>query len=375
MGKSTIYHALGLMSGSSLDGLDIVYAKMKISHDPVTVDWELITGETLPYSEIWIRRLSNLPQQSAISFAQTNVYYSYYIAELVNNFISKHQVKPDFIAAHGHTIFHDPDRRFTTQIGDGGALAALTRCPVICNFRTNDIALNGEGTPIAPAADRYLFPEYDFYLNLGGIANITANTGDSYIAFDTAPANQVFNALAQLNGKEYDDDGKLAGAGKLIPELYEQITTTSYFKKPYPKSLDNNWIRKEIIALFYKFEASIEDRMHTAVQVLVDETIRAIQLIIKKEKMTSKKYQMLITGGGAFNLLLLKLLKEKSSDKLNMEIILPEKSVINFKEALLMVLMGALRMEELPNCFSSVTGAKNDTIGGAIYTVPKISNA
>ena len=163
MGKSTTYHALGLMSGSSLDGLDIVYAKLKISRDPVTVDWELITGETLPYSEIWTRRLSNLPQQSAISFAQTNVYFSYYMAELVNDFINKHQIKPDFIASHGHTIFHDPDRRFTTQIGDGGALAALTNCPVICNFRTNDIALNGEGTPIAPAADRYLFPEYDFW--------------------------------------------------------------------------------------------------------------------------------------------------------------------------------------------------------------------
>jgi len=367
MANSTSYQALGLMSGSSLDGLDIAYAKLNISCNPVQVDWKLVVGETLPFSDIWVRRLSNLPQQSAISFAQTNVYFSYYMAELVNVFTTRHSIKPDFIASHGHTIFHDPDRRFTTQIGDGGALAALTKSTVISNFRTADIALNGEGTPLAPAADRYLFPDYDFYLNLGGIANITANTGHKYIAFDTAPANQVLNALAQLNNMEYDQDGQLSAAGKLLPDLYQQVVDTPFFKKPYPKSLDNNWIQKEITSLFYQYEASIEDRIHTAVHVAVDETVKAIKLVIEKEKMDKKFFKMLVTGGGTYNLFLQKLLKEQCKEQLNLELVVPEKKVVNFKEALLMVLLGALRMEGLPNCFSSVTGGQRDTIGGAIY--------
>jgi len=367
MSITKTYQALGLMSGSSLDGLDVVHCSMEITREPVVISWKLLVGETLPFSDLWTRRLANLPSQSAMSFAQTNVYFSYYMAELVKDFTKRHKIQPDFIASHGHTIFHYPDKRFTTQIGDGGALAAATGFPVVCNFRTQDIALNGEGTPLAPAADRYLFPGYDFYLNLGGIANITANINGKYIAFDTAPANQIFNALAQLSGADYDKGGTLAAAGSILPNLAEALSENDYYKKPYPKSLDNQWIRQQVLPLYYEYPGSIEDRMCTAIHQLVDETIRAIKTILQKEAFNKQGYQMLVTGGGAFNLFLMKILKEKAARELNIEIVIPENKIIEFKEAILMVLLGALRLEHLPNCFASVTGAKRDTVGGGVF--------
>jgi len=367
MSITKTYQALGLMSGSSLDGLDVVHCSMEITREPVVISWKLLVGETLPFSDLWTRRLANLPSQSAMSFAQTNVYFSYYMAELVKDFTKRHNIQPDFIASHGHTIFHYPDKRFTTQIGDGGALAAATGFPVVCNFRTQDIALNGEGTPLAPAADRYLFPGYDFYLNLGGIANITANINGKYIAFDTAPANQIFNALAQLSGADYDKGGTLAASGSILPNLAEALSENDYYKKPYPKSLDNQWIRQQVLPLYYEYPGSIEDRMCTAIHQLVDETIRAIKTILQKEAFNKQGYRMLVTGGGAFNLFLMKILKEKAARELNIEIVIPENKIIEFKEAILMVLLGALRLEHLPNCFASVTGAKRDTVGGGVF--------
>ena len=171
------YSVLGLMSGSSLDGLDIAWCRFDLaepgaSNNPIE-DWELLLAETLPFSETWVNRLSNLPEQSALTFAKTDTYFGHYMAELVNGFLARHQIEPDFIASHGHTVFHYPEKLMTSQIGDGAALAALTGYPVVSDFRTQDVALHGEGTPIAPAADRYLLDGYDFYMNIGGIANIT----------------------------------------------------------------------------------------------------------------------------------------------------------------------------------------------------------
>ena len=174
--NSKTYQVIGLMSGSSLDGLDIAFCELKITDSNSNIDWTLIKAETIPYPEKWQNRLINLPKQDGFIFAQTHTYFGHFLGELVNQFISKHQIDPDFIASHGHTIFHHPDKRLTVQIGDGAALAATTGYPVINGFRTQDIAINGEGTPIAPAADRYLLKGFDFYLNIGGIANITCDT-------------------------------------------------------------------------------------------------------------------------------------------------------------------------------------------------------
>ena len=184
------YHSIGLMSGSSLDGLDIAFCKFKVEND-IVLNWELLKAETIPFSEMWYSRLAHLPTQSALVYAKTHVYFGHYMGELVIDFMSRNNILPDFISSHGHTIFHHPDKRMTAQIGDGGALAATTGLMVVSDFRTQDIALGGEGTPLAPAADKYLFNGYDFYLNIGGIANISCNANGKMIAFDIGGANQV----------------------------------------------------------------------------------------------------------------------------------------------------------------------------------------
>jgi len=352
------------MSGSSLDGLDVAYCQFEVNNEQIT--WQLIQAETIKFDEKWTARLAHLPTQDANTLAKTHAYFGRYMAELVNDFIQKNNITPDLIASHGHTIFHEPERYMTLQIGDGAALAALTGITTVCDFRTQDIALAGEGTPIAPAADRYLFSGYDFYLNIGGIANVTCHANGKYIAFDTCPANQVLNMLANELGLPCDWNGAVARSGHLNESIAEALQNLDYNQADYPKSLDNNWIRHNIFPIFNSPDISIEDKLHTATQFIAKQIGESLFHIIKKEQLTNTSYRMLVTGGGGFNNYLMSCIHEACTP-IHTNIELPDKAIIEYKEAILMGLMGVLRMEGIPNCFSSVTGAKMDTVGGAVY--------
>ncbi len=353
------------MSGSSLDGLDVAYCQFEVNNGEVS--WQLLDAETIKFDEKWVARLAHLPIQDAKTLAKSHTYFGRYMAELANDFIRKYDITPDLIASHGHTIFHEPERMMTLQIGDGAALAALTGITTVCDFRTQDIALAGEGTPIAPAADRYLFSGYDFYLNIGGIANVTCDANGKFIAFDTSPANQVLNMLANEMGLPFDLNGEIARSGHLNEELATTLNDLEYCSTDYPKSLDNNWIRDIVFPIFnHKKNISIADKLHTATRFIAQQIGNSIFHIIKKEKIGKANYRMLVTGGGGFNAYLMECI-EAECLQYNVEIVLPDKAIIEYKEAILMGLMGVLRMEEIPNCFSSVTGAKMDTIGGAVY--------
>lgn len=361
------YKVLGLMSGSSLDGLDIAYCTFEVDksnqENPI-INWELIASETLPFSEEWQSRLAHLPHTTAINYAKTHTYFGRYSGELVNQFLQKHTLQPDYIASHGHTIFHNPDKLFTAQIGDGAALSVVTGYPVICDFRTTDIALEGEGAPLAPIADKLLLDAYDFYMNIGGIANITSNVNGKYIAFDIGPANQILNALAQQLELEYDDKGANAAKGKVNKTLLNIVNNIAYFQKDYPKSLDNQWVMKEVLPFYMEAEGTWEDKLSTACEQLAMQTARDIQKIIEKEKLQKASYKLLPTGGGTMNDFLISCLQKHCK---NVEIIIPKKEIIEFKEAILIALLGVLRMEGIDNSMSSVTGAKRDSVGGAIY--------
>lgn len=360
------YKAIGLMSGSSLDGLDIAFCEFQIDNKNL-IDWKLLKAETIPFSEKWQGRLVHLPQQDALIYAKTHAYLGHYFGDLVNDFLEKHQVEPDFIASHGHTIFHYPNKRMTAQIGDGAALAASTGYPVIADFRTQDIALDGEGTPLAPTADKFLFQGYDFYMNIGGIANISCNANGKMIAFDIGGANQVLNGLAQLADMEFDDDGQLAATGEIENVLLNELNNIPYFAHPYPKSLDNQWVFNNLLKKYLEYEAPVENRLRTACEQLAIQTVLSIEQIIQKEALEKDQYQMLVTGGGVLNSFLMENIRTACNEKIDLEIVIPEKEVIEFKEAALMALLGVLRVENIPNCMASVTGAKRDTIGGAIY--------
>ncbi len=362
-------HALGLMSGSSLDGLDMALCRFRL--DPASslpvLEWQLLATRTAAFDPAWRERLRALPKADGRTLMRAHADFGHYLGRLVQPFLQECQTRPDLIASHGHTIFHYPDQGFTLQIGDGAALAAATGCTVIDNFRALDIALGGQGAPLAPLADRFLFPGYDFYLNLGGIANISCNAGDRFVAFDIGGANQVLNALVEPMGLPYDEDGRIAASGHLDTGLLARADALPYFRQPYPKSLGNDWVQERLLPIYLEASATTADKLHTAGIQLARQTAAAITRILERESPGKQHYRLLATGGGAFNSFLLNAIREEGSKVCSLEIIAPGPEIIGFKEAALMALMGALRYHGLPNCLASATGASQDASGGAIH--------
>lgn len=356
---------LGLMSGSSLDGLDLAFCEFQFANDAI-LEWRIVQAETMPYSEAWQEKLRGLPHVSGRDLLLAHAHYGHYMGELVHAFLGKYALKPDFIASHGHTIFHFPKERMTLQIGDGSAIAATTGYPVVCDFRAMDVALGGQGAPMAPIADRYLFSEYDFMLNLGGIANVTAHSNDKYIAFDISGANQVLNKLVQPLDLEYDAGGKIAASGNLNETLLAQADALPYHQLAYPKSLGNDWVQEQLIPIYTQFNASVEDKLHTACVQIARQTARDLTQVIHKEHFTKETYHLLATGGGAFNDFLIECL-QTYCQPLSIEILVPDNLIVSFKEAAMIALAGLLRMNNQANCMASVTGARQNAIGGGIY--------
>lgn len=370
MGKKS-YKALGLMSGSSLDGLDIAYCHFEVEKENngqlYVHDWKILAAETIGFSEAWQARLGQLPTQTALSFAKTHTYLGHYFGDMVNDFMNRYQIEPDFIATHGHTIFHDPMGRMTIQIGDGSAMAAKTGFPVISNFRNQDIAIDGQGAPVAPIIDKYLLPGHDFYLNLGGIANITTVLPHKMVAFDICPANQLLNALANRLNLEYDEGGQIAAAGQVLDDLLKEMNRADFYKIAYPKSLDNAWSQTAILSKIADEPTAIPNQLSTFVEHIAYQIAFAIKQVIRKEKIEKKQLSLLATGGGAFNAYLMERLQYHCNLVGNIEVVLPNSDIIQFKEAALMAWMGVMRVENVPNVLQTVTGAKRDTINGAIH--------
>ena len=348
------YNIIGIMSGTSLDGLDFAYCKFSFKQGKWK--YQIQKAETIPYSPKWGKRLKNLPKDSALEFAQTNTDYGHYIGEMVSAFISKHKLEVDFISSHGHTIFHQPKLRFTSQIGDGASIAAETSLDVICDFRSLDVALHGQGAPLVPIGDRELFSEFDYRLNLGGFANISFEENEKTLAFDIAPANIALNYYAEKIGYPFDKNGAIAKRGELIPELLQKLNALPYYQINGSKSLGKEWLETEFLPLIDS-SYPIPDVLST----LVHHLSHQISLVI--DKSTKKNAQILITGGGAYNSFLIEQLRKKTK----IEIIIPSDNLIQFKEALIFAFLGVLRVENQINTLKEVTGARRDSIGGAIY--------
>lgn len=344
------YFAIGLMSGTSLDGLDICYAKFE-KKDNWT--FEILQSETVEYPVNWQEKLRKIIHFSAEEICEINSNYGFYLGEKVNEFIAKHQVKNiDLIASHGHTVFHQPQKKFTLQIGDGRAIKLLTKIPVVYDFRTQDVLKGGNGAPLVPIGDELLFHQYDACLNLGGFSNVSLKINDKRIAFDICPVNIVLNNLAQKRGKNYDEDGKIARLGKIDNELLNQLNNLKFYRQNFPKSLGIEWVLENISNKFTK--QSVEDLLatfteHSAVQIA--NTLNQFKL-----------KNVLITGGGTYHSFLIEKIKSKTST----EIIIPEKTIIDYKEALIFAFMGVLRMNDQINVLSSATGSSENHSSGII---------
>lgn len=366
----TTYRVIGLMSGSSLDGLDIADCQFMVNEAHEIQSWEILRGETLAYSQTWQDRLKNLPQASGLALAQADVAFGELIGTMTKSFMDQYQIKPDFIASHGHTVFHYPEQKLTLQIGDGAAIAAATGSRVLCDFRTQDIALGGQGAPLAPTADLYLFGEYDCCLNLGGIANISVQTPKGYVAFDICGANQILNALVEPLGLAFDDEGRMAAKGQLLPDLWDQAYQLDFFSQAYPKSLGNDWVQAQQVQAFMEHEGKVEDKLHTATKLIAQLIADHIQQVRVREQLDQSTISLLITGGGAFNSFLVECIQSACGPTVDIQI--PSPTVIGFKEALLMALMGVLRIRQQSNCLATVTGALHDSINGALYEATEL---
>jgi anhydro-N-acetylmuramic acid kinase len=351
---------VGLMSGTSLDGLDIALCHF----DEIATGkyrFEIMYAQTISYPADWVQRLQNLPQANALTFVQTDRDLGKFMGEAVAKFCRKYQIRPSYVASHGHTIFHQPHLGFTAQIGHGASLAAAASLPVVCDFRSLDVALGGQGAPLVPIGDQLLFSGYDFCLNLGGIANVSfQNEANQRIAFDICPVNMVLNFYAEKLGKNYDDKGRWAAEGTVNESLLAQLNALDFYAQPFPKSLGREWVSQYVMPLLENSGLSERDVLATFCRHI------AMQIAQEVSKHTTANHaRILVTGGGAFNVHLLSEISQLLPP--NIEILVPNDKIINFKEALIFAFLGFLRVQNQYNCLSSVTGARQNNVGGCVY--------
>lgn len=347
------YKVIGLMSGTSLDGLDIAYCEF--SKKTISWSFSIIAAQCIPYTKEWESRLSNAYNLSGLELTQLNADYGILLGEQVNKFILKNDLKPDFIASHGHTVFHQPDKNFSLQIGHAAAIAAKCLLPVIADFRSLDVFMGGQGAPLVPIGDELLFPQYEYCLNIGGIANISQVVNKQRKAHDICAANMVLNELSMSLGHAYDKDGALAKSGKMDSSLLKQLDRLNYYSDPGPKSLGKEWVVNYLMPIISNSPLSTINKLATYTEHI------ALKIAGSCKESSSQEH-LLITGGGAHN----KFLVERIKAHTKLKVIIPDSLTIDYKEALIFAFLGVLRMRNEINCLGSVTGGK-DHSAGAIY--------
>lgn len=358
------YSAIGLMSGSSLDGLDLVFTEFEEIGGKWT--YRIHASACYPYNQEWTERLRNAINLSAYEYLLLHCSYGRYIGEQVNRFIEEFglQHRVQLIASHGHTSFHAPSLGMTGQLGDGATIAATTGINVVSNLRMMDVALGGQGAPIVPMGEKLLWSEYAYLLNIGGIANISANRKDRPIAFDICAANRVLNLLCNELGMEYDAGGATAESGKINTELLTALNNLQYYQQPYPKSLANNFGTDLVYPMIINKSLAVPDALRTYTEHIAMQVGYAINSLHREQPLVNSK--LLITGGGAHNTFLVKRIATLISGY-GVEVIVPDKQLVDDKEAIVMALLGVLRWREENTVLNSVTGATRSSIGGAVW--------
>ena len=350
MNKKEIF-AIGLMSGTSLDGIDLVYVKF-LKNDASF--FEILHAETVAYSIEWRRLLQNAIHFSSAALLDVDKTYGKYLGSVINNFSANYKIEIiDFIASHGHTILHQPQKGITLQIGCGEEITKITKQKIVCDFRTQDVKLGGQGAPLVPIGDEFLFANYEFCLNLGGFSNVSFKKETKRIAFDICPVNIVLNFYANKIGLEYDISGKIAAEGKINLPLLTALNTLNFYKTAPPKSLGLEWVQKEIFPLVERYEKEVSSVLRTFVEHI------AIQIA----KVIRGSNSVLITGGGVFNSFLMERIKYCA----HVEVKQPSDALINYKEALIFAFLGRLKIDNQVNCLKSVTGASKNHSSGVIF--------
>mgnify|MGYP001357150693 CR=1 FL=1 len=347
------YNVIGVMSGTSLDGVDLCFSNFSYENQ----DWKfkILVSDTVPYDKSWITKLTNAHSLSEIELKELDLEFTLHLSKIILSFIHKNQISNiDFISSHGHTVFHEPKKQITYQIGNRVELNNLTNLPVVCDFRIQDVKYGGQGAPLVPVGDLLLFNSYSHCINLGGFSNISIKNNSHIIAYDICAVNVVLNHYSRKMGLEYDSDGELSKSGTINKDLLFRLNSIPYYNQTYPKSLGIEWVENNLYPIINSFKISIPDILCTYIE--------HISLQISKN-INDSNATFLFTGGGVKNKFLILKLKEKL--KIHFE--LQSEEIIDFKEALIFGFLGVLKIRNENNCLKSVTGAEKDHSSGVIF--------
>lgn len=346
--------ALGLMSGTSLDGLDMALCEFQRTENRWR--YRVLKAETAPYEEAWRQQLNDAENLSARDFMLLDRQIGKRMAEEVNRFLENAPARPVLIASHGQTIFHQPEIGLTVQIGSGAEIATRTGISTICDFRTADVALGGQGAPLVPIGDELLFSQYDGCLNLGGFSNISFSCEHRRVAFDIAPCNMLLNTLAQKKGLSFDKGGLVARNGYIFRPLLTKLNELAYYQAPWPKSLGKEWFLQYVWPLFQDEKICVEDALRTATEHIATQIGKTLE--------ENKIKSVLTTGGGTKNSYLMDCIRAKAPHTM---VVIPDELTVDFKEAIIFAFLGVLRLQGDNNCLCQVTGAERDNCGGALW--------
>jgi anhydro-N-acetylmuramic acid kinase len=351
--KTAIYHVIGVMSGTSLDGVDLSY--VTFSKNSIW-NFEIHHSETIPYPEVWRKKLKQAIECDIDTLTHLDLDYTLFLGNLITNFIKQNKIENiDAVCSHGHTVFHQPSEGITRQIGNLELLAKIVKQKVVCDFRVQDVELGGQGAPLVPIGDHLLFSEYDYCINLGGFANLSFELKNQRIAYDICPVNIVMNRYAETLGVPFDNSGKIAQSGDVNTELLKVLNDLEFYKQEPPKSLGLEWVNEQVFPLIEVTNLRTEDVLRTFVEHI------AMQIVDNIEDSS----KILITGGGAYNVFLMDRIRANT----NAEVIVPESMLIDYKEALIFGFLGVLKLRNEVNCLRSVTGALRDHSSGKIFTI------
>ncbi|MFV8373509.1 anhydro-N-acetylmuramic acid kinase [Flavobacterium sp. LB2P74] len=349
------YTIIGVMSGTSLDGVDLAHIDFTINSNKW--GFQILESETVTYSADWVNKLKLAVDFSEAALEKLNQDYTQLLANIISDFIAKYEIKNlDAVCSHGHTILHQPQNGFTLQIGNLPEIATLINQTVVCDFRVQDVQLGGQGAPLVPIGDRILFPEYDYCMNLGGFSNVSFEQNCKRIAFDISPVNTVLNFYANQLGLDYDDKGNISRTGICNKDLLNQLNALDFYQKKHPKSLGFEFVKETVLPIIESYSIPIVDKLYTFTEHI------ALQIALA---LPNKNKSLFITGGGAYNDFLIERIQHHLPE---MEIIIPSGKILEFKEALIFALLGVLKLGREINVLSSVTGAKKDHSSGIIYS-------
>lgn len=348
------YNVIGVMSGTSLDGVDLAHINFEIKNGKWF--YKIFECDTISYSNEMISKLKNGIHFSSIELSELNIEYTNLLGNIISEFIVKKNISNlDAVCSHGHTILHQPQNGFTLQIGNLPEIAKITNQKVVCDFRVQDVLLGGQGAPLVPIGDKILFSEFDYCLNLGGFSNISFEENNERIAFDISPVNTVLNFYANTFGLEYDDKGKISESGNISLELFDELNKLEFYQKSYPKSLGFEFVKEIVLPILENYPISTEDKMRTFTEHI------AFQI---GEILQTKTGKLLISGGGVYNDFLIDRIKNHLPKT---EIIIPDEKTIKYKEALIFALLGVLKLRNEVNVLASVTGAKQNHSSGEVF--------